>query len=115
MPGEADLVACLDGGRDVPCVGGVGEDLASDEGLDAALLEERDLLGVAEVGVGLVLDDGGRALDCCGKETADGIGLRVPVDFPDDRRGGLGAFGRLPQLLDLPGLVGLARGRCLPA
>ena len=49
VPGEADLVADLDAGRDVPCVGRVGQDLAAQEGLDAALLEEWDLLGVAEV------------------------------------------------------------------
>ena len=64
------------------------------------------LFGVAEVGVGLVLDDGGPALDGCGEEAADGVGLGVPVDLPDDRRGGVGALAGLPQLLDFPGLVG---------
>ena len=49
VPGEADLVAYLDAGRDVPCVGRVGQDLAPQEGLDAALFKERHLLGVAEV------------------------------------------------------------------
>lgn len=56
VAGEADLVAGLDAFGVVPGVGGVGQDLAFEEGLDAALFQERDLFGVAQVAVGLVFD-----------------------------------------------------------
>ena len=92
----------LDG--DVPCVGRVGQDLASQERLDAALLEERDLLGVAEVGVGLVLDDGGPAADIGRVQAAQRVTLDVAlVDFLDDGRSVLfsGAQRHLQKVLPL--------------
>ena len=63
VAGEADFVADLDAGRVVPGVGGVRQHLAPDERLDAALFEKRHLLGVAKVGVRLVLDDTTLAVD----------------------------------------------------
>ena len=62
VPREADLVADLGGVFLDPRIGRVGQHLAADEGLDAALFQQRHLLGVAQVGVGLVLDDGGLAV-----------------------------------------------------
>ena len=107
VAGEADFVAGLDGGRDVPCVGRVGQHLSAEEGLDAAFFQERHLLGVAEVGVGLVLDDGGPAVDGGGEEAAQGVGVEgFLVDLLDYGRRGLGARTLLPQRLDLPGVVG---------
>ena len=106
VAGEADFVAGPEGGRDVPSVGGVGEDLAAEEGFDAAVFKERHLLGVAEVGVGLVLDDGGPAVDGGGEEAAQRIGLDGSLMNPlDDGRRGLGADALFPQSLDLLGGV----------
>ena len=59
VAGEADLVAGLDAGRHVPRVGCVRQHLTAKERLHPTLFEERHLLGVSEVGVRLVLDDGG--------------------------------------------------------
>ena len=44
---EADFVADFDGVRVVPGVGGVWQDALVEERLDAAVFEQRDLLGVA--------------------------------------------------------------------
>ena len=63
VAGEADFVADLDGVGLVPGVGGVREDFALQEGLNAAGLGQRDLLGVAQVRVGFVLDYGGGSVD----------------------------------------------------
>ena len=63
IAGEADFVAGLDAGLHVPGVRGVGEHLALEEGLDAAVFQERYLLGIPQVRVGLVLDDGLLAVD----------------------------------------------------
>ena len=63
VAGEADFVADLDGVGLVPGVGGVWEDLALQEGLNATGLGQRDLLGVAQVAVGFVFDYGGGAVD----------------------------------------------------
>ena len=74
VPGEADLVTGLDAIRNIPGIGGVGQNLASEEGLDAAIFGERDLLGVAQVGVGLVLDHGGLAIDGGLEQAAQRVG-----------------------------------------
>ena len=63
VAGEADLVADLGGGLVDPGVGRVGQHFAADEGFDAALFQQRHLLGVAQVGVGFVFDDAGLAVD----------------------------------------------------
>ena len=57
VPREADLVADLGGVFLDPGIGRVGQHLAADEGLDAAVFQQRNLLGVAQIGVGLVFDD----------------------------------------------------------
>ena len=57
VAGEADLVADLDAVRGVPSVGGVGQHLPAKECFNTALLSERYLLRVPQVGVRLVLDD----------------------------------------------------------
>ena len=81
--------------------------LAAEEGLDAALLEQRHLLGVAQVGVGLVLDDGGLAVDRRREQAAQRVGGRaLLVDLPDDRRRVFGALGGLLERLDLLRRVG---------
>src|SRR5207247_1705754 len=51
--GEADLVTGLDALRVVPGIGSVGQHLTTDERLDAARFQQRHLLGVAQVAVGL--------------------------------------------------------------
>ena len=63
VAGEADFVADLGVGLDDPGVGRVGQDFAADEGFDAAFLQQRDLLEVAQLAVGLVFDDAGLAVD----------------------------------------------------
>ena len=67
--------------------------------------QERHLLGVAEVGVGLVLDDGGPAVEGGGEEAAQGVGVEgFLVDPLDYGRRGLGA--RTPCSLSV--LISLA-------
>ena len=63
VAGEADLVPDLHAVGVVPGVGSVGQNLAAQEGFDAALFQQRHLLRVAKVRVRLVLDDGGLAID----------------------------------------------------
>ena len=103
---EADLVAGLDAVGLVPGVERVGQDLAAQECLDAARLLQRNLLGVAQVGVRLVLHHRGRAIEGGFKQAAQRIGRRAAlVNLPDDRRGVLSTFAALLQRLDLGGLV----------
>ena len=89
MAGEADFVADLGGILFHPGVRGVGQHLAADEGLDTAVLQQRGLLGILQVAVGLVFDDGFFAVDFHFVETVEGIGLGFAgfVDLADDRRG----------------------------
>ena len=54
---EAHLVADPGGILLDPRIGRVGQHLAADEGFDAAFFQEWYLLGVAQVRVGLVLDE----------------------------------------------------------
>src|SRR5262249_46175408 len=76
-------------------------------GLYSALLEERHLLGVAQVGVRLVLDHRGLAADPRLEEAAQRVCCRtLPLDLVDDRRRVIGALDALPQRLDLLGGVG---------
>jgi len=86
VAGEADFVADLGVGLDQPGVGRVGQDFAADEGFDAAFLQQRDLLEVAEFGVGLVFHDAGLAADLGLEQAAQGVGLGLAglVDFLDD-------------------------------
>ena len=74
MAGEAHLVAHLGGLRVDPGIGGVGQHLALQEGLDATLLQQGDLLAVTQVGVGFVLHHAGLAADLQRKQAAQGIG-----------------------------------------
>jgi hypothetical protein len=67
---------------------------------------ERDLLGVAQLGVGLVLDHGGLAVDGGLEQAAQRSAAALLVDLLDDRRRILAALALLPELLDLGGLVG---------
>ena len=103
---EADLVADLgDVGLD-PGIVGVGQHFAVNEGLDPARLEERNLLGVAQVGVGLVLDDGWAARRSARslEEAVDEIrpGLAGLVHLGDDGRSLLLAPAhRLEDLLEI--------------
>src|SRR5690606_33774643 len=102
VPGETDLVPNLDAVRYVPGVRSIWQDLTAQKGIDPTLLEERYLLGVAQVGVGLVLDDSGLAADPGLEESAQRIGRRaLLVDLPDHRRRVVGALGALLQRLDL--------------
>ena len=66
----------------------MGQHLAAEEGLDAAVFQQRHLLGVAQVGVGLVLDDARLAVDRRREQAAQrvGLGRALLVDLPDDRR-----------------------------
>ena len=54
---ERDLVADLLGLRIDPRVRCLGQNLAGHEGLDATVLQERDLLEVRQIRVGFVLDE----------------------------------------------------------
>lgn len=67
----------------------VGQDLAFDEALEAALLEQRNLLGVAEVGVGVVLDDSRLAVDLVLESSVEWIRFRgtAPMTFTNHRSG----------------------------
>ena len=106
VPREADLVADLGGVFLDPRVGRVGQHLAADEGLDAALFQQRHLLGVAQVGVGLVLDDGGLAVHGRLEQAAQrvGLGLAGLVHLGDDGRRGLDAPAHgLEDLLQVGG------------
>ena len=106
MAGEADLVADLGGVFLDPRVGRVGQHLAADEGFDAAVFQQRHLLGVAQVGVGLVLDDGGLAVHGRLEQAAQrvGLGLAGLVHLGDDGRRGLDAPAHgLEDLLQVGG------------
>ena len=106
VAGEADLVANLEAVGRIPGVRRVGQDLAAEERLDAALLGQRDLLGVAEVGVRLVLDDGWLTVDRGREEAAEGVRGDISlVDFPDDGRRGLRALDLFLERLDLLGRI----------
>ena len=113
VAGEADLVADLDAVGLVPGVGGVGQHLAPQEGLDAALFQERDLLGVAQVGVGLVLDHGGFAVDVVSNRPRSGSGS-VPFLWIFLMTGGASSarVRRLLELLDLLAACRRGSGRC---
>jgi hypothetical protein len=78
VPREADLVADLGGVFLDPGVGRVGQHLAADEGLDAAFFEQRHLLGVAQVGVGLVFDDAGLPSTVASNRPRSGSALALP-------------------------------------
>ena len=106
VAGEADLVADLHAVGLVPGVGGVGQSLAPQEGVDAAGLLQRDLLGIAQVGVRLVLHHGGPAVDGGREPAAQGVSSRASlVDFLDDGRRVLAALAVLFELLEFGGLV----------
>src|SRR5207244_5912661 len=75
VAGEADLIAGLDAGFVDPGVRGVGQHLAADEGLDAAILKDRHLLGIAEFRVRLVLDNAVLTVDGGLEQTPEWIGL----------------------------------------
>ncbi len=90
VAGEADFVACLGIVLDDPGVGRVGQDFAADEGLDAAVLQQGDLLVVAQLAVGLVFDDSAFSVDWNFVASVERVGrcLAGFVDFFDDWRGG---------------------------
>src|SRR5581483_3365853 len=72
----------------------------------AALFQQGNLLGIAEIGVGLVLDDRGFAVDGRRKKSAQRIGGGAfLVDFPDNRRRIVGALGVFLERLELFGRV----------
>ena len=50
------------------------EHLAAQESLDAAVFQQRNLLGVPQVGIGLVLDRGGLVVDRGREQAAERIG-----------------------------------------
>ena len=91
MAGEAHLVAHLGGLRVEPGIGRVGQHLALQEGLDATLLQQWDLLAVAQVCVGFVLHHAGLAAQLLRKQAAQGIGCHPAalVHLGDHRRGAL--------------------------
>ena len=107
---EADFVADLHTVGLVPGVFGVGQDFPLQKGFDAAFFGERDLLGVAQVGVGLVFDHGGLAVEHGDEQAAHYVGLRAAlVDFPDDARRVFAAFAVFLELLYLRCPVGAVR------
>ena len=110
---EADFVASPDAGRVVPGVGCVRQHLAAQEGFDAALFEQRNLLGISQVAVGLVFDHALLAADGGGEQAAQrvgvGLGLAGLVDLLDDGRGGLIDLPLGLEGLDLLRAVGLFR------
>jgi hypothetical protein len=55
IAGEGDLLADLGGLFIDPGVGHMGQYLAAEEGLDATILQQWHLLGIAQLGVWLVL------------------------------------------------------------
>ena len=57
VPVEADLVADLSALRKIPGITGVRKYLAAQEPLNPALLKQRNLFRVTELGIRLVLDD----------------------------------------------------------
>ena len=77
MAGEADLVANLHAVRHVPGVWGVGQNLAAQECFDAAFLHQRHLLRIAQVGIRLVLDDGGLTVYGGGEQALQWVGFRT--------------------------------------
>ncbi len=103
MAGEADLVADFHAVGNVPGVRGVRQDLAAQEGIDAAFVKQRYLLGIPQVGVRLVFDDGRLALNDGGTKTVEGAGLNSLVNLLDDGRRCLGA---LPVILEFLNLLG---------
>ena len=111
---EADLVADLHTVRLVPDVGRVRQDLAPQERRDAAVFLQRDLLGIAQVGIRLVLHDSRPAVNVGREQATQRVGLRAAlVDLPEDRRRILAALAGLLQRLDLGRLVDAVRvGTC---
>ncbi|GEM_PF-4459574 len=108
VPGEADLVAGLHAVGDVPGIGGMRQHLATQESLDAAFLQQGDLLGVTQVRVALVLDHRGLAADRGLEQAAERIGgSALLVDLLDDRRCILGTLVGRFELLDFGSLVGV--------
>ena len=85
MPGEADFVADLGFSGVQPGVSRIGEHFAIKKGFNAAGFEKWDLFGVAQFGVGFVLDQGLFSFDRYVVETVDGIGFSSFVDFGNDR------------------------------
>ena len=72
--------------------------------------QKRYLLRIAQVGVRLVLDDGGFAFDDGFKQAAQWVGPdALLVDFPNDWRGGIGALAIVLEGLDFLGGVGPLR------
>ena len=53
----------------------MGQDLAGEERFDAAIFGERDLLRVAQVGVGLILYNSRLAVDLGFEQASDRVGL----------------------------------------
>ena len=98
VAGEADLVADLDALGVVPGIGCVGQHLAAQERLDATFFQQRHLLGVAQVGVGLVFDHGRLAVDGRLEQTVQRVGLDLPVLWIFLMTGGASsaALGRRP-------------------
>jgi len=67
------------------CVGDLRQHFTPQERFNAALFLKRDLLGVTQVGIGLVLHHGGSSIDGGFKKTAQRIGLGAQlVDLLDD-------------------------------
>jgi len=75
--GKAHFVANLDALRVVPGVLCIGQDLATDEGVNAALSEPRYLLDVTQVRVMLVLDDVRLPVERGHEESVPRVGLDV--------------------------------------
>ncbi len=72
-------------------VGGIGQHLPADKGVDAAVFQQRHLLGVPQLGVGLVADDGRFAVQSDLEPAPQRVGLDLagPVDLGDDGGRGL--------------------------
>ena len=87
VAGKADFVAYLHAGGLVPGVGRVWQYLAAQKALNAALVQQWYLLGVAQIGVRLVLDDGRLAADIRLEQSFKGVRLgAASVNLLDERR-----------------------------
>ena len=98
ISGEADLVAGPHAVRLVPGVSRVGQNLTPQERFDAAFLLQRNLLGVAQIGVRFVFHHDGSAVDGSLEPAAQRVGLRASlVDILDDWRRGFAALANAPS------------------
>ncbi len=110
MAGEGDFVADLGLAGVDPGVGGVGQHFAPEEGVDAARLQQRNLLRVAPLRVGFILHHARPAADGGREQAAQRVDGRARlVELADDRRGAGVAAAPGQQGFDLLGRIGALR------